>query len=81
MEQEFEDGLMTPKDLLAMIMAHIEENLLLELNKKTFKNKLFTVIEIREQMQDSMIKLLQALEEGNYDTDGHLPQRNVPSEN
>ena len=64
-----EDELMTPKNLLAITMAHIEENLLLEADKETDKNKLFTAIEIREQMHDTMIIMLSTLDNGNYDTD------------
>lgn len=69
------DEPMTPRILLAMIMAHIDERLLMEADKETDKNKLFTVIEIREQMENSMVEILKGLEEGNYDTDRRLPLR------
>lgn len=61
------DELMSPQTLLILTVAHIEENLLLESDKKTSKNKLFTATEIREQMEDSIVAMLKALEKGNYD--------------
>lgn len=68
-----ENELVTPKMLLILTMAHIDENLLLESDKETDKKKLFTAKEIREKMEDAIFKMVEVLEEGNYDTDRQLP--------
>jgi hypothetical protein len=67
-----DNELVTPKMLLILAMAHIDENLLLESDKKTDKKKLFIATEIREKLEDVIVRMVEALEGGNYDIDRPL---------
>lgn len=68
-----EEERLTPENLVYLLLADVDTFLLKEADQKTDKSTMFTVSEIREQLENSGAKLLSVLKKSNLAINKPIP--------